>query len=185
MPSINPMFIGAVMGLSEIGLAIFKRSGGDAQSKDGGTLAKLWIIITLCISIASIVPHMVSQATITINLNEIALVVFIFGWFLRWYSIIYLGKFFTVNVAIAQDHRVIDTGPYRFIRHPSYTGLLLELLGFGLFLQNWLSLTILLVPITLAFVNRMAVEEKALESFLGIAYANYKARTKRLIPGVY
>ena len=41
---------------------------------------------------------------------------------LRWYSVIYLGRFFTANVAILKDHQLVDTGPYRFVRHPSYTG---------------------------------------------------------------
>ena len=136
MPHIDPLLIGAVIGLSEIGLAIFKRSDRDTQSKDGGTLTKLWIVIALCIVIANVARHMVSQATIAVNLSVVALMVFVFGLLLRWYSILYLGKFFTVDVAIAEDHKVIDTGPYRFIRHPSYTGLLLEFLGFGLFLAN-------------------------------------------------
>ena len=62
------------------------------------------------------------------------------GLMLRWYSIIYLGRFFTVNVAIHSGHEIIDTGPYRYIRHPSYTGALLAFLGLALTLANWVSL---------------------------------------------
>jgi hypothetical protein len=70
---------------------------------------------------------------------------------LRWYSIWYLGRFFTVDVAIAAGHRLIDTGPYRRIRHPAYTGELLAFLGLGLLFHNALSLVVLAAPITLAF----------------------------------
>jgi protein-S-isoprenylcysteine O-methyltransferase len=65
------------------------------------------------------------------------------GLALRWYAIVYLGRFFTVNVAISKDHRLIDTGPYRFIRHPSYTGAIMAFVGVfasGFCLHNWASL---------------------------------------------
>ena len=65
---------------------------------------------------------------------------FVVGIAIRWYAIVYLGRFFTVNVAIAADHRLIDSGPYRFVRHPSYIGALMAFLGLGLTLGNWVSL---------------------------------------------
>ena len=107
------------------------------------------------------------------------------GLALRWYSIIYLGRFFTVNVAIATDHRLIDTGPYRFIRHPSYTGALMAFGGVGLCLCNWASLAVMFVPTLLVFMRRMHVEEVALIQGLGNTYRDYMRRTKRLIPAVY
>ena len=104
---------------------------------------------------------------------------------LRWYAIFYLGRLFTVNVAIAADHTLIDSGPYRTIRHPSYTGALLVFLGLGISFGNWLSLIIVVVPTSLAFMQRIAIEEAALARALGDSYLRYMARTKRLIPGVY
>lgn len=97
----------------------------------------------------------------------------------------YLGRLFTVNVAIAADHTLIDSGPYRTIRHPSYTGALLVFPGLGISFGNWLSLIIVVVPTSLAFMQRIAIEEAALTRALGDSYPRYMARTKRLIPGVY
>jgi protein-S-isoprenylcysteine O-methyltransferase Ste14 len=101
------------------------------------------------------------------------------------YAIVHLGRFFTVNVAISSSHRLIDTGPYRFVRHPSYTGALMAFLGLALCLANRASLVILLVPVFLVFLRRMHVEERALLQAFGDQYRDYMRRTKRLIPAVY
>ena len=79
---------------------------------------------------------------------------------------------------------MVDTGPFRFVRHPSYTGSLLAFFGFGLSLSSALSQIVLMVPIVAVFWYRMLVEEAALRRALGAAYVDYCARTKRLIPGV-
>ena len=104
---------------------------------------------------------------------------------LRWYSIIHLGRFFTVDVAIAADHQLVDTGPYRFVRHPSYTGALFAFIGFGFVMRNWASLLLITVPIFAAFLYRINVEERALLGALGERYRVYSQKTKRLIPFVY
>ncbi|HEU6448587.1 MAG TPA: isoprenylcysteine carboxylmethyltransferase family protein [Verrucomicrobiae bacterium] len=107
------------------------------------------------------------------------------GIVLRWYAILYLGRFFTVNVAIAEDHRLIDTGPYHFIRHPSYTGSLLSALGVAMSLQNWISFLIVFVSILAVTLWRIHIEEQALAEGLGQPYRSYMKRTKRLVPGIY
>ncbi len=86
-------------------------------------------------------------------------------------AILTLGRLFTVNVAIQADHSVVETGLYRFVRHPSYVGLLLTFVGLGVFFANWLSLFGLLVPIALAVLNRVAKEEQALLASLELPYA--------------
>ena len=82
-------------------------------------------------------------------------------------------------------HRLIDTGPYRFVRHPSYTGALMAFLGLAPCLANWASLAVMLVPVLLVFLRRMHVEEDALLQAFGNQYRDYMRRTKRLIPAVY
>jgi len=110
---------------------------------------------------------------------------FVIGLGLRWYSIWYLGRFFTVTVAIHSRHEIIDTGPYRRIRHPSYAGALLAFFGLALTLDNWLSLALIVLPVTMAFRRRIRIEERALSNALGRPYTSYMQRTKRLIPGVF
>jgi protein-S-isoprenylcysteine O-methyltransferase len=111
--------------------------------------------------------------------------IYVLGFILRFYSIFYLGRFFTTNVTIAADHHIVDSGPYRFIRHPSYTGIFMLYLGICLCIGNWATTLIMIVPIFCAFLYRMKVEETALREALGEPYANYMRRTKRLIPMVY
>jgi protein-S-isoprenylcysteine O-methyltransferase len=116
---------------------------------------------------------------------ELGCCLFAFGLALRWYSIIHLGRFFTTNVAIAKDHHLIDSGPYRFIRHPSYAGSLMAALGFTLIFANWASLLAILVPVCAVTLWRIHIEEEALVEALGEPYCTYMKRTKRLIPMIY
>jgi protein-S-isoprenylcysteine O-methyltransferase Ste14 len=80
---------------------------------------------------------------------------FLGGLILRWYSIGYLGRYFTVDVSISAEHKLIDSGPYRYIRHPTYTGALLAFLGLGFCFGNWLSILFLTLPIIAAFLWRI------------------------------
>jgi protein-S-isoprenylcysteine O-methyltransferase Ste14 len=107
------------------------------------------------------------------------------GWFLRIWAQRELGKFFTGEVAVQRDHVVIDSGPYRLVRHPAYTGGVLSAIGFGLVLSTWLGAVISGVLLIWAYVNRVPREEHLLASQLGDAYARYMARTKRFVPFVF
>ena len=117
-------------------------------------------------------------------LRLLALVLLVGGLSVRWWAILALGRYFTVDVAVQARQPVIQTGIYRFIRHPSYAGLLLAFAGLGVYFANWPSLVLLLVPILAAVANRIAKEEAALLAALGAPYAAYCARSKRLIPGL-
>jgi protein-S-isoprenylcysteine O-methyltransferase len=110
---------------------------------------------------------------------------FALGLAIRWWAIVTLGRFFTVDVTIEKDHELVKRGPFKYVRHPSYTGVLLAFVGWALTLRNWAAILVVLVPIFIAFVRRMSVEEEALRGALGENYAAYMRRTKRLIPGVY
>ncbi len=107
------------------------------------------------------------------------------GMLLRMYCWRVLGNFFTPTVTIASDHKVVDQGPYRFVRHPSYLGALTILAGVGLGLHNWMALCALLAGSFVVYIYRIEVEEQALERALGDAYAKFKKSRKRLIPFVY
>jgi protein-S-isoprenylcysteine O-methyltransferase Ste14 len=103
----------------------------------------------------------------------------------RWYSIWVLGKFFTRVVSIQAGQTVVEKGPYRFIRHPSYSGAMLSFLGFGLALTNWLSLGLIILGTVIGYGYRVSVEEKALVEGLGQPYRDYMQHTKRFIPFVF
>ncbi len=104
---------------------------------------------------------------------------------LRWYCAAILGKYFTFDVAIQGGHTLVEAGPYRYIRHPSYTGALLTLFGFGLALGNWAALVAPMACLGFAYTYRIPVEENALASALGESYKQYVKRTWRLVPFVF
>jgi protein-S-isoprenylcysteine O-methyltransferase len=182
----QPQVLGAFYACSEMLLGIARRSRSGSQGHDRHSLLVLWVVIGVGVVASILVANHFPLARLQNPLVARAgVILFLAGVILRWYSIIHLGRFFTVNVAIAAGHKVIDSGPYRLLRHPSYSGALLAFIGFGLCLRNWAALLVLLVPITGAFLWRIQVEERALTEALGDDYRSYAARTKRLVPFVY
>ena len=107
------------------------------------------------------------------------------GTVFRWYSAGILGKYFTFDIAIQSGQILIERGPYRYIRHPSYSGALLTLLGFGLALGNWAGLATNLFCMGFAYAYRIPLEEAALASILGEDYKQYMKRTWRLVPFLF
>lgn len=104
------------------------------------------------------------------------------GLALRVFSILWLGRMFTRVVQIVPGHRLITSGPYRFVRHPSYSGLLLFFLGTGLALGSWLSVAAMVLIPAVGIAYRIIVEERTLLTEFGDEYRAYMGRVKRLIP---
>ena len=100
-------------------------------------------------------------------------------------SVLTLGRFFSLRVEVRQGHRVIQSGPYRLVRHPIYTAGLLCLLGVGLSLGTWAGAVLALLCAFAAYSRRMAAEERALLVTLGEEYVAYRKRSWRLVPFVY
>jgi protein-S-isoprenylcysteine O-methyltransferase len=179
--------LGLFYGLSEAGLGYLKRSRDDSVDADRNSLRFLWVVILVSMTAGILASLQFESARIgaPLPLLYIGCALFVLGLGLRWYSIWYLGRFFTVTVAIHSRHEIIDTGPYRRIRHPSYAGALLAFFGLALTLDNWVSLALIVLPVTMAFRRRIRIEERALSNALGRPYTSYMQRTKRLIPGVF
>ncbi len=104
---------------------------------------------------------------------------------LRLWSVLSLGKFFRNSLMIQEDHHVVTSGPYKYLRHPSYSGFLLACIGLGIAMGNWLGLIAILILSLGAFYNRIVAEEQLLKQTLGSEYEEYSRRTKRLIPFIY
>ena len=110
---------------------------------------------------------------------------FIIGFMIRIYSILTLRQYFTYSVAKVEDHSIIDTGLYSVIRHPGYLGQFIIFIGISTSISNWLSILLMMIPVTLGYLYRIKVEEKFMVEQLGEDYLNYQERTKRLIPIIY
>ena len=122
------------------------------------------------------------QPTIVFALGILLMVV---GVTFRWYAIRVLGKYFTLRLAIQPGQTVVEDGPYRWIRHPSYTGSLITMFGLGLAFTNWLSLLAVLAAGFIGYSYRVMIEERILVAALGDPYREYMKHTKRFIPFVY
>jgi protein-S-isoprenylcysteine O-methyltransferase Ste14 len=173
-----------VWALFELGVAIRTRGGG------GRDLSRLWL--TLAVGMGLVLGQIAARRVSGLALPgpgwwPVALGAAIFapGLALRAWAVHELGRFFKLTVVVQPDHRVVDTGPYRLIRHPSYTGLLMVELGLGIMLGTWLSIAACLLPPLIAFVIRLLTEERVLARELGAPYRSYMERTDRLIPGVW
>jgi protein-S-isoprenylcysteine O-methyltransferase Ste14 len=115
----------------------------------------------------------------------LGIAVVVTGSVVRLWAITTLGRWFTYDVRVTEGQPVVRTGPYRWVRHPSYTGILLVLLGIGLTLGNWLSLALIVVLPTVGLVRRIRVEEAALLGTIGEPYARYAAGRFRLVPRLW
>ena len=104
---------------------------------------------------------------------------------IRAWSIITLGRFFQYSIRIQSGHTVVTTGPYRFVRHPSYTGLALGVAGYGLACGDVWSLLAAAGLAGAGLTVRIRVEERQLRDSLGADYDDFAAHRKRLIPGVF
>jgi protein-S-isoprenylcysteine O-methyltransferase Ste14 len=165
-----------------------KRSTDSSKARDQGSLNLIavlwWSGIAMDFSFSLLLP----QAAISWNRTSLFFVgicLMLLGIALRWYSAAILGKYFTFDVAIQSGQILVEVGPYRYIRHPSYTGALLTLLGFGLALGNWAGLAANLSCLGFAYAYRIPIEEAALASALGETYEQYMKRTWRLVPFLF
>ncbi|HKK20121.1 MAG TPA: isoprenylcysteine carboxylmethyltransferase family protein [candidate division Zixibacteria bacterium] len=173
--------------ISEIVLARVKHSEAKTSDKDKLSLRVLWMSIILGVT-AGVFMSFSSFGVIQSHrggIESAGLVLIVAGLVIRWVAILTLWKYFTVDVSIASDHRLVKSGLYKLVRHPSYTGSLLSFLGLGMIFLNWVSLLLVVVPITGAFIYRIKVEETALIGHFGEEYRRYAASTKRLIPKIY
>jgi protein-S-isoprenylcysteine O-methyltransferase Ste14 len=107
------------------------------------------------------------------------------GMLLRLWAVLALGRFFTTTVVVRAEQTVVTGGPYRFVRHPSYLGVLILLFGFGLALGDLASAVAMVVLPTMGLLWRIKVEEAALRAELGDRYIEYCKGHARLIPGIW
>jgi len=160
----------------------------EASVQDRGSMGILiglqWSGIALNFALSALFPAAaIRQQRITLLLLGVFLI--LLGVALRWYAIWTLGRYFTRDVAVSTDQKIVQTGPYRSIRHPAYSGTFLTMLGVGLAMTNWASLIVLLMLVLAGHMYRVHIEEKALIETIGQPYIEYMHHTKRFIPMIF
>ena len=101
---------------------------------------------------------------------------------LRWAAIAALGRFWSLHVEIRENHEFVQSGPFRFVRHPTYFSMILELAAFGLICSAWWMLLVIPVAYIPALILRLRLEEPALVDKFGDTYRDYQRRVPMLIP---
>jgi protein-S-isoprenylcysteine O-methyltransferase len=183
----SPNVIAVIFLIFEATISLTRRPLANAQGKDRGTFQLIWIVITLAVVLGIWAGAAFPAARLPAAdaLYPAGLALFVLGIALRAWSIWTLGRFFTVQVAIASDHQLVRNGPYRVLRHPSYTGSLMMFVGYLVCLGNMVTMAIVLICVLAVFVRRIQVEEIALADTFGDAWRDQVRRTWRLIPLVY
>lgn len=178
-----------IWALSELWLGWKRRSEDRSRTRDRGTLRLLLVTVYVCIGLAVWLSYRPEGHIGNIGIRQplfwAGLLLMAAGLALRFWAIRVLARFFTIDVNIQPGHELIRHGPYRQLRHPSYTGSLMTFLGFGLALGNAWSLVVVMAPVTIAFLWRMRIEERVLADAFPNQYPEYARRTKRLIPFVW
>lgn len=173
--------------LSEIILNRLLRSKStDKQHADNNSLALIWLTVVISNALGYYIA-MTEYFPIALStvLPYFGLALICTGIVLRLFVVRSLGKLFTVDVTIRENHQLKTDGPYQYLRHPSYAASLLSFIGFGISLNNWISLLLVTVAIVTVFIIRIRIEEKVLIEQFGEQYSRYKKEVKGLIPFVW
>ena len=176
----------AAWALLELGVRVGESFRGKGRrQRDRGT--RILVALTLGATVGTAVATRSSQPLRTLASPQAAgLIVLWLGFALRVWAIAALGGSFRTTVEVEPNQAVISAGPYRWVRHPAYTGLLLIAVGFGVVCGAWLSLVLCVVLLVPALVRRIHVEEAELDHVLGEAYRSYRSAVKaRLVPGLW
>jgi protein-S-isoprenylcysteine O-methyltransferase Ste14 len=183
----------ALLDLTLAGWAVFElglRVRESVQSKGGtGQDRATRILIAAAIGGAIVVAVLTATRASSLRIpgphRAAGLIVMWLGLAIRVWAVAALGSAFRTTVEVDPDQGIVSSGPYRWVRHPSYTGLLLIMVGLGLAAGNWLALASCVALPLAAVVRRIHVEEAELTRVLGQPYRDYRIRTKRLIPGLW
>jgi protein-S-isoprenylcysteine O-methyltransferase Ste14 len=193
MSTINSLvqIICALWIVSEIFLSLFRRAKNKSKDFDKSNSLIQWIINILSISIGiNIAAKSGSSGMGSFSIGHpltsyIGLLLVLSGIAVRWTAILTLGRQFTTTLTIVENHKIIDSGIYKYIRHPSYAGGLMSFLGLSISFSNWITFIIIFVPILFGYIYRINIEEKLLMNHFGEQYIIYARKTHRLIPKIY
>lgn len=185
----NPAFtaIYIIWFLSETLLNRLLRSKStDKQNADKNSLLIIWVTVIAAIIFAMYISiNYYFPIYPNIAIRYIGLGIIVLGIVLRIAAVLSLGKFFTVDVTIREDHKLKKDGMYKYLRHPSYFASLLSFIGFGISINSWPGLILIIVSVITVFIFRIKIEEKILIGQFGSEYLDYKKSTRGLIPFIY
>jgi protein-S-isoprenylcysteine O-methyltransferase Ste14 len=177
-----PIITAAVVYFVRIAEVNTKRDTVAGPVRENLTL-RLFVLIGTIMTFGSIAEYVFLRRG---NFSWIALgigiVCAVFSFKLRWAAIAALGKFWSLHVEIRDNHEFVQSGPFRFLRHPVYFSMVLELAAFGLICSAWFMLLVVPFAFVPALILRLRLEEPALVEKFGDTYRDYQRRVPMLIP---
>ena len=161
------------------------RRAGAAQDEDRGSRRLIIVLLGAGLAAAFTLARISPATRIRLPLQVLAPAALSLMWSgmaLRLWAVLTLGRFFRTQVTMLDGHRLVTAGPYRRLRNPSYSGMLLTVLGLGLGLANWAALAVLTAALLRGLAVRIRVEDEALRRRFGADYEAYVKRTWALMP---
>jgi len=174
--------------LMELTILMRDARAASGQKKDAGSRFAFMVLIPASFFAAWAAPYYWPMARIALPARATfytAITLIWAGMALRLWAVVTLGRFFRTSVFIHEDHKLVTSGPYRVLRHPSYTGAIISLTGIGAGLGNWISILAAAGGIFIACAIRIIVEEKSLAERFGEEFAAQKRRTWAIIPFIW
>jgi protein-S-isoprenylcysteine O-methyltransferase len=167
---------------------VFSRDRGKERKRARGGSLSVFLALVIGISLALNLPALVPA----LNIQTYSLAFFVLGILLIWAGLLFrfwsiqtLGRLFSTSLIIQDRHQLITTGPYRYLRNPSYSGAMVTFIGFGLAVGNWLSVIVLLIAGLVMYTFRIRTEEAMLLEAFGQEFVEYKKRSWALIPFIW
>lgn len=158
----------------------------DRPDVDKNSLPIIWITIAVAMFLTTYVAiNFYFPIYDNPDFKYLGLGIIALGIVLRLTAVLSLGRFFTVDVTIREDHKLKTDGVYKYLRHPSYFASLLSFIGYGIAMNSWPGLLIIFISILTVFIYRIKIEEKILIEQFGETYIKYKKSTKGIIPFIY
>ncbi len=181
------IYISAVWGILEILLALIKWTRiEDSNNLDRFSFKLLWITVSasLLLAVYFKIENIGGLDFGNPLLQVCGAILIMMGIIIRWSSVLTLRRYVYPDFAVSYEYHIIQKGFYGSLRHPAYAGSLISFLGLGLGLSNWISLLVLIIPTTSAFIYRAMVEDRKLAGLLGDDYNTYMDTTDRIIPPI-
>jgi protein-S-isoprenylcysteine O-methyltransferase Ste14 len=163
-----------------------RRKSKTTYSGDKGSLWVLYTLITAGYFLAFFIgATKIGRIHAWDTFFPIGMILVTIGLITRIYSMATLKQYFTYSVAKVDEHKLVETGIYKVVRHPGYLGQLIIFIGISIAISNWLSILAMAIPIAIGYGYRINVEERFMLKQFGNKYLDYQKRTKRIIPMLY
>jgi protein-S-isoprenylcysteine O-methyltransferase Ste14 len=155
---------------------------GNAQASRKNVTLRLFVLLGTVMLAGSLAEYFFLRKTILWPVFGLGVVVALFSFFLRRRAIAALGRYWSFQVEIRETHELVREGPFRWIRHPAYASMILELLSLALLLGSWWTALVVYSAFLPTLVARIRTEENALIEKFGQNYIDFKRTTPALVP---